>query len=492
MKQLARSTSVVAMISCLLALMAAPTFAQSKGGEAATEEIKLMDPVTTEHSITIAGTAYDYEATVGYFVQRDEKQNPVGYFFYTAYKLKNGGIERPLTFVFNGGPGSSSIYLHMLTIGPKIAALDDEGNTPGPPPTFKDNSHTWLPFTDLVFIDPIGTGFSFPHPGSDTKHYWGAMEDARSVANFIRMYITDSARWLSPIVIAGESYGGIRGPLLAMELHNSRQIKLNVNGLIFISPAFEMNSLAISKHNPQNIYQYMPTMAATSWHHGKVDRTQFESFDAFYAEVVQWSRNDYLLALEKGDAIDEQTYNETAEAMVKYLGVDRQWVDRENLRILSHEFRQELMANEGMDLDRLDARWETGAYELTTTLSPVLNHYIRVDLGYNTDRAYTVSGYVRPWPFDSRFGSGFTVIPVLSQIMKDNRSLKVLSTAGYYDYACPVFSIDYALDQLQLKPELRENITRTYYHAGHMVYTPKDELENFTNDVREFYKALTR
>jgi carboxypeptidase C (cathepsin A) len=468
-----------------------PTSAPTKpctvcGGKEICPDIELLAPVSTDHSISIDGQKLDYTATVGYLVQRESNGHPIGYMFYTSY-TKKGTANRPLTFVFNGGPGSSSVYLHMLTIGPRMAVLDDEGNTPGPPPTIKDNTHTWLEFSDLVFIDPIGTGFSFPHPGSDPGKYWGADADARSVADFVRMFLTENSRWLSPIFISGESYGGVRGTLLAQELQNNRQIKLNVNGIVFISPAYDWQSLASDKTNPIYLSQYMPTFAATAWHHENMDRSQFADFDTFMTEVQAWSNNEYLTALVKGDRIPEAEKTAVIDRIVRYTGLDRNYVIQQNIRFLYSDYMQDLLAHKGIVVDRLDSRWERGAYELTTTLSPVMNHYVRQELGYNTSKPYVISGNVRPWPYPNR-GGAYSVIPMLSQTMQNNRNMKVLVTAGYYDYACPFGTIDYALDQLLLKPELQGNVIRKYYHAGHMVYTPKDELETFTNDVREFYE----
>ena len=252
------------ILTCLICWQSSYLFAQQKAEEETSNKpVELRAPSVTEHTITVEGESINYNATVGYMIQTDADSKPISYFFYTAYtKQGEDSVSRPLTFCFNGGPGTSSIYLHMLTIGPQRAVLLEDGNTPAPPPRMVDNVETWLGFTDLVFIDPIGTGFSFPHPGADTKQFWGAAADAESVGDFIRMYITENARWLSPIFVAGESYGGIRGALLAEELQKNRRIKLNVNGLIFISPAYDWQSLGTSKHNPMYLSQYFPTYAA--------------------------------------------------------------------------------------------------------------------------------------------------------------------------------------------------------------------------------------
>ena len=344
---------------------------------------------------------------------------------------------------------------------------------------------TWLGFTDLVFIDPIGTGFSFPHPGADTKQFFGTAADAESVGDFIRMYITENARWLSPIFVAGESYGGIRGVLLAEELQNSRRIKLNVNGLIFIAPAYDFQSLGTSRHNPMYLSQYVSTYATTAWYHKKLDDDLQADFDQLVKEVTTWASENYLVALVKGDKLEESKKKEIAGQMARYTGLSEDYILQKNLRITSPEFREELLRDKGMSLHRTDARFELGAYDLARTLSPVLNHYVRAVLGYDTIKPYLVSGNVQPWAWGGK-PSPFSVVPNLSEAMKNNRNMKVFVAAGYYDHACPFATIDYALDQLLLTPELQRNISRRYYQAGHMVYTPQFELTRFTEDVKEF------
>lgn len=487
----------VILVCLLVILIAGPlppqetkqTIAKSKESK-----IELLPPVSTAHSIIINGKKIDYQAKVGYFQQLDNRGKPQGYIFYTAYTQKGKTLrERPLTFCFNGGPGSSSIYLHMLTIGPKRVVLDEQGNTPGPPPTMVDNEQSWLPFSDLVFIDPIGTGFSFPHPGADPANFWGAHQDAASVADFIRMYLTDSGRWMSPIFIAGESYGGVRGSLLAEELQRNRQIKLNVNGIIFISPAFEYPTRrGYHKINSFHLAHFFSTHAATARYHQQLAPELLEMpFDRFFTEVKEWANTEYLLALNKGDSLPDIEKIKIAEKMSYYFGLDKDFILQENLRIPDALFREKILEKEGKVVDRLDARWERGAYELTTTLSPALNHYIREDLGYKTPKPYVVSGYVRPWKYNDS-PSGFSAVPHLANAMNNNRHMHVLITAGYYDYACPVATIEFAVNRLLLKPEIRQNIKMVNYHTGHMVYTPKQELVEFTNEVRRFVKEAVK
>ena len=498
------------ILPCLICWQSSYLFAQhvdlnvSTKTESSDKPVELSAPSVTEHTITMDGESINYSATVGYMIQTDADNKPIGYFFYTAYtKQDEDSVSRPLTFCFNGGPGSSSIYLHMLNVGPQKAVLLKDGNTPAPPPRMVDNVDTWLAFTDLVFIDPIGTGFSFPHPGADTKQFWGAAADAESVSDFIRMYITENARWLSPIFVAGESYGGIRGALVAEELQKNRHIKLNLNGLIFISPAYDGQSLATSKHNPTYLSQYFPTYATTAWYHKKLDDDLQGDFDKLVKEVTTWASEDYLVALIKGDKLDDSKKEEIASQMARYTGLSEDFILEKNLRITSAEFRAGLLRDEGISLHRADARFEDGAYDLARTLSPLFNHYIRNVLGFETNKAYVTgwwacverkiefnepcfsSSGLRPWPYTGGTAP-FSVVPNLSEAMKNNRNMKVLVAAGYYDYACPFATIDYAIDQLLLKPELQKNLVRRYYQGGHMVYISQIEMTRFTKDVKAF------
>lgn len=469
-----------------------PVVAQEKE---ATEDtiIKTPEAAITQHSLKIGDKEIKYKTIAQYYRQNDDEGKPLGYIYHTAYiRTDVDNSNRPLTFCFNGGPGSSSIYLHLLTIGPAMAALKDDGNTTGPPPRLKDNPQTWLEFTDLVFIDPIGTGYSFPHPKTDEDKYWGAQGDAASVADFIRMFLTENNRWLSPVFIAGESYGGVRGALLAEELQNNRKTKLNVNGIIFVSPAFDWQSLATGDgHNPLYFAQYLPTFAATAYYHKKLEQKYLDDFELLLGEVREFSEGQYLQGLIKGDRLKESEKEILVKKFASFTGLEESYIKRKNLRITSPEFREELLKEENISLDRLDSRWVNGEYELTTTLSPVLNHYLKNNLNFQADRPYQVSGRLGQWTWGDR-PSAFSVVPNLAKTIKNNPAMKVLVTAGYYDYACPFGTIDYALDNLLLPEKLRGNISRKYYHAGHMVYTPKDDLIRFTRDVKEFIEGAVK
>lgn len=488
--------ALILAVAAVLSVAAGPAYAQEQSQQKpAAKEQQLRPPSVTKQSIRIGGETINYTATVGYMEIADDKETVLGHMFYTAY-VKDGEntSNRPLTFCFNGGPGSSSFYLHMLTIGPRRAMLADDGNTLAPPPRMEVNEQTWLTFTDLVFIDPIATGFSRSVPDLKENKFFGVDGDADSVAEFVRMYITANDRWLSPVFVAGESYGGIRGALLANVLQNKYNINLNLNGLIYISPAFDMQFVFTRDFDTLSLALYMPTYATTAWFHKKLAPELQADFDALVSQAQNWAMNDYLKALIKGDSLGEDEMRSVAEQMARYTGLAVKFIMEHKLRITSGEFREELLRDDRISLDRLDARFPTGSYNLSTTLAPLINHYLRQELGYDTLKPYSVSAG------GSSFGRwdwggmpfAFSVVPILSSVMQHNPHMKVFVSTGYYDFAVPFSVIEYCLDQLLLEPDVRKNITLHCYRAGHMVYTPRDELSRFTEDVRHFIEEATK
>jgi carboxypeptidase C (cathepsin A) len=513
--------TVCLIVAALFVLLAAtPTFAQQRrpgqmpfnrpqvqeqaGQQETTQNqpkenpLKPSPPSVTKHSITIGGKTLNYTATVGFMNMRDEKGKLLGYMYYTAY-VKDGEdpTKRPLTFAFNGGPGTSSCYLHLLLIGPRRALLAEDGNTLPPPPKLVDNEYTWLRFTDIVMIDPLATGFSRAEVGIDYSNFLGVQEDANSVADFIRLFISENNRWISPIFIAGESYGGVRGSMLANVLQQNNDIKLNVNGIIFISPAYDMDALHTWGGSNLSLALYFPTYATTAWYHKKLAPEYQNDFDRLVKEAKQFALYEYLPALIRGSSMSDDEMRAIAEKMAKFTGLSVDYLMEQKLRVNSIMFREELLKAEHKGLDRLDARFEDGAYELTTTLSPVLHNYLKNELGYDTLAPYSISAnisnFYMKWNWgDSRgFGGGIDVVASLAETMNNNRSMKVFAAEGYYDYACPFFTIEYSLNQMLLKPGVRDNITQKVYHAGHMVYTPLKNLAEFTEDVKNFINSAS-
>ena len=321
------------ILTCLICWQSSYLFAQQKVEEETSDKpVELTAPSVTEQTITVGGKPINYKATVGYMIQTDADDKPIGYFFYTAYTKQGGdSVSRPLTFCFNGGPGTSSIYLHMLTIGPQKAVLLDDGNTPAPPPRLVDNVDTWLGFTDLVFIESHRHRVQFSPSGSGHQGISSVLQ--RMPSPLAISFARTSPRtlgWLSPIFVAVESYGGIRGgPACGRVTEQSSRIKLDVNGLIFIAPALDFQTLGTTRHNPIYLSQYVSTYATTAWYHKKLDDDLQTDFDQLVKEVTTWASEDYLVALVKGDQLEESKKKEIAGQMARYTGLSEDYISAE-------------------------------------------------------------------------------------------------------------------------------------------------------------------
>lgn len=459
-------------------------------------------PSVTAHSISIGGSALRYTATAGVEQIKDDAGQVQADMFFVAYTRQNVPDQgkRPITFAFNGGPGASSVVLHLDAMGPKRVRLADSGAPLPPPPHWVDNPSTWLTFTDLVFIDAVGTGFSSATPPVPPRAFYQEDGDARSFAKFIRVYLTANNRGASPKFIAGESYGGTRAVILARLLESDFGITLN--GMILISPVIDFETLNTQFRTPGRgtdlAYALdVPTYAATAWYHKRLSAALQTNLQGMLREVEQWSINDYLPALIRGDALPEEAQARIVATLSDYTGVSEAVIRANHLRLLPSVFRRELLQDRQLQVSALDGRivFDPHAASQFTTdaivspLGPVFEDYARSELGYHTDLPYeTLSGRVgREWDWGPGGATGFfNVTDDLRRAMQRNGTMKVLIARGFYDLTVPYYGTDYALNQLQLGAALRGNITRTYYGSGHMVYTTQAELEKFTADVSAF------
>jgi carboxypeptidase C (cathepsin A) len=281
------------------------------------------EPVTTKHTITLEGKRLNYTATVGHTTMLDDKQEKLSHIFYTAYTLDQVGdkSKRPVTFVFNGGPGSSSVWLHMGALGPKRILMNDDGSSVPPPYQIVDNEYSWLDKTDLVFIDPVETGYSRPASGVDKKEFTGYKEDLESVGDFIHKYITKNGRWNSPKYLAGESYGTTRASGLSGYLQDRHGMFLN--GLILISSIMNFQTAYFTVGNDLPYSLFLPSFAASAYHHNKIDKTKYPNFDAFIKEVENFAQGEYTLYLMKGDLLTKDEKDELANKLSAYMGVNQ-------------------------------------------------------------------------------------------------------------------------------------------------------------------------
>lgn len=467
--------------------------------------------VTTKHKIKLDGETISYTVTCGTVVIREDGDNegkreankPKAEMFFIAY-VKDGvkdPAKRPLTFSFNGGPGSSSVWLHLGVLGPKRVAVDQEGFAPPPPYHLVDNEHSVFSETDLVFIDPIGTGYSRMLDGEKIKEFHSYQRDIDSVGAFIRLYTSRNQRWASPKFIAGESYGTTRAAGLSS--HLQEKYSLNLNGLILFSTALEFSALRFSEGHDLAHVLFLPTYAATAWYHGKIDPAlKKKSLRAVMDEVEAFAESDYALALFQGDKLAPAKRADIVKRLARYTGLDAGYIESTNLRIQIHRFCKELLRKERRTVGRLDSRFkgvdrdaagenfefDPAHSNLDGAYSACINDYLGRDLKFATDTPYQmISKLYMTWDFGTPNGY-LNVAEPLRKAMSTNPHMKVYVASGYYDLATPHFASDYVLNHMALDPALAKNIVKYYYEGGHMMYVHEPSLKAQGKHLREFVR----
>jgi len=464
-------------------------------------ESKLPEPpIETQHQIKVDGKTLKYTATTGMMPLKNEKGDHHANIFYTAYTLY--GVKdkaaRPLTFVFNGGPGSSSVWLHMGAVGPKRVKMEDEGWLPQPPYQLEDNPHTWLDKSDLVFIDPVGTGFSRAVNPDDNKKFWSLQGDLDSVGEFIRLYLTRNSRWASPLFLSGESYGTTRAAGLSGHLIGKG---IAFNGIILISTIINFQTARFTRGNDLPYALFLPTYTATAWYHGQLPHDlQSKPVAEVLEEVEAWASTDYTLALMKGDKLGDDERASLVETLSRYTGLDTKYIDGTKLRVNIHRFCRELLRDDNRTVGRLDSRFKGYADlaisefpEFDPSMSAIMppytamfNQYVRETLGYESDDTYEILSFKvnQSWEFNR--GEFPDTSDRLRQALERNPFMKVYVGQGYYDLATPHFAAHYSLNHMGISPDLHENISYYFYEAGHMYYLDINQLEKLKADVSEF------
>ncbi len=470
-------------------------------------ELEDKPPLVTHHEIHVGGRVLKYTATTGFLPVADDQGKVEAHIYYIAYTLDGAppGGRRPLTFCFNGGPGSSSVWLHMGAIGPRKVKLQPDGHMPAPPFELEDNQQTWLDQTDLVFIDPVGTGYSRPTKPELGKKFWGVTGDIQSVGEFIRLYLTRNERWTSPLFIAGESYGTTRAAGLSGYLINQG---IALNGIVLVSTVLNFETLEFTRGNDLPYVLYLPSYTTTAWYHKKLSADlQAQPLDKILPEVERWASHDYALALAQGDHLSAADRQDVIDHLARYTGLSKTYIDEANLRVKQWEFCKELERTDHRTVGRLDSRFE-GIDESGVSAAPdydpseaairppftsVFNNYVRADLGFQTDRRYFIlGGGFRQWDWGSA-GQGFpNVAPALRTAFVKNPYMKVFVAEGYYDLATPFYAVDYTIEHLGLDPTLRDHISTGQYYAGHMVYIDAPSLEKLKRDVGAFMSSALR
>jgi carboxypeptidase C (cathepsin A) len=483
---------------------AVPLFAQTRPSTraAATSQPSGEDHISvTEHEIQLHGQPLKYEATAGMITTHDDAGKPRANFFFVAYRLLTDPAQdvtkRPIAFVFNGGPGAASVFLHLGTVGPMRVDLSPEG-VPGPPPhPIVENQETWLDATDLVFIDPVGTGFSRAVEGVSTKEFYGVDQDIASVADFIRLYLTKYERWASPKFLAGESYGTTRAAGLSLYLADHG---IDLNGIVLISTVLNFQAIEPSDGNDLPFALFLPSYTAIAGYHNRLPPGQTP--EQARAAAEKWATGDYLADLAKGKRLTSDEQNAVAKQLAQFTGLPQDFILKSHLRISPEAFRKHLLNDQSKILGRYDARVTApDPTPATDDLSqdpsdslyyPVyasaFNAYLRKDLKYETDAPYRVLAQVWPWDFGTPEGY-LDVSGRLQEAMLQNPNLRVLVAAGYYDLATPFASVDYTINHLDLSDQISSRITQAYFPSGHMIYHHAASRQKLREDVGAMIKA---
>lgn len=460
-------------------------------------------PVVTHHHITVDGKDISYTATTGYMPVKDTANRLLAKIFYIAYTMDNPPAKRPVTFAFNGGPGSSSIWLHMGAISPiRVDFGDDKGAMPPPPYSYSPNENTWLGFTDLVFIDPVSTGYSRTGRGVNAKRFHGYSEDVASVGDFIRLYVTRNERWSSPKFLIGESYGTTRACGLSGYLQNAYGMYLN--GITLVSSVLNFEYIDFHKGNELPYVLFLPTYATTAQYHHKLSAELEAMAPAQLAQKAEtFAEGTYNYFLFLGDKAPEYLTNAVVDSLSYFTGLSKEYIRSANERITDGRFFKELLRGEGKTIGRYDSRYmgededdagEGASYDpsysaLNGLFNGVFNDYVRKDLGFKSDLQYEALTNVWPWSFGSAVNSYLDVSGTLRDAMTENPYLKVMVCCGYYDLATPFFNAEYAVDHMGLRKDVRGNIILNYYDAGHMIYVNKTADAKLKADAEKFYQG---
>ncbi|HMO91642.1 MAG TPA: peptidase S10 [Pirellulaceae bacterium] len=454
-------------------------------------QIEWPTPVVTSHEVTIDGNAIPYYATAGTLPVFDEAGQQVADIFFVYYKRSDiqDTQRRPLTFSFNGGPGSASVWMHIGYTGPQLLMIDDEG-FPIQPYGTKENPHSILDVSDIVYIDPVNTGFSRPVDGVDTSQFFGVNQDIKYLARWIEQFISRFERWGSPKILIGESYGTTRVAGLARQLQATHRIY--VDGVILVSPT----SLGIERAGPVQVALLLPHYAATAWYHHQLkSELQNRDLEEILPEVEDFAINEYLPALVNGGFIEDARRQQIAARVAEYAGVSTDFVLNYNLQFPIASWRKELLREQRLTVGRLDARYrgvdrDSGGaeYEYDPALAawmqsftPAINLYLRGSLNYKTERSYNIFGPVSPWD-----RTGDSTGENLRRSMAENPWLKVMIQAGYYDGGTDYFSAKYTMWNLDPSGTFRDRLRFHAYRSGHMMYLRKDDLPSSNQHVREF------
>ena len=502
-------TRIALALSAATMLLATPALADGKKpeGKPAAErndDADIPPPVVsvTHHSGTFGGQKIAYRAIAGETYLKDKDGKPIAALTSYSY-IKEGPVDpnRPVTFLWNGGPGSGSLWLQMGAFGPKRVVLPDAKDDGAPPYRIIDNNASLLDVTDLVFIDPVGTGFSRALGKADPKQFWGVTADAKSMARFIRLWLDANGRWNAPKFIGGESYGTTRSAAVIHELEGS-YTDVAVNGIILISSIMDFSEASEAQGNELGYVTNLPSMAATAWYHDKVPNKP-ATVEAFVAEARAFAIGPYASALLKGNNLSAEERAQILPQLSRFTGVSQTFLQNADLRLSPGRFYKELLRDRGLTIGRLDTRYtgkdydnageepdnDPSFYGIDGSYTAAMNWWAREELKYSPEQVYSSIGGVRDWDWNfsgSRGGQYVNVAPYIGRALRENSGLRVFAGQGYYDFATPFFGAEYSFSRTGFPTDGR--IEWHYYHAGHMMYVRDEDLQKLSNDIRTFIR----
>jgi carboxypeptidase C (cathepsin A) len=458
----------------------------------------------TTNFVTIHGVEVKYKATAGTILIKDEEGKALVSFFFVAYTSldKTNLEERPVTFSFNGGPGSASVWMHLGLLGPRRVFMKPDGTLPPPPFRLVNNEESLLDQSDLVFIDPVSTGFTRALPGEDPAKYHGVDQDLRSVGDFIRLYTTRYHRWLSPKFLIGESYGTTRAAGLAGYLED--RYGMYLNGIALVSAVLDFSTISFNAGNDLPYIVYLPSETATAWFHKKLAPDLQADQAKALAEAEKFALGPYTLALMQGENLPAGDRASIVKELARLTGLSGDYIDRANLRVRASQFFKELLRKERLTVGRYDSRLtgedrdstgESPEFDpsFTAALGPfaaTFNDYVRRELKFESDLPYEVlTGKVQPWDFSQARNHYLDIAENLRQAMTHNPYLKIFVANGHYDMATPYLATRYTFDHIGLPPDLRGNVSMGYYEAGHMMYLNTPSRLALKEDLARFIRA---